>query len=166
MRGLVGAAVGGEGAGLDEEFFGEVEGGEVAVAEGPEAEGDAAGAAAGFEERSVAVGEGALDEDAFGLPESEIVGGARVMQDGGEIVEVGADGAGGDFGFLGGGQRGGRSWSLGFGVWSFAGGWVSGFEFWVENSGVGAGGGLGRERAAACGAVVFWIRISVCARRR
>ena len=85
-------------AGLVEEFFGEVEGGEIVVTEVPEAEGDATGAAAGFEERGGFVGEEALDQDALGLPEAEEVRGAGVVDDGDRVVEVVADGGGGDFG--------------------------------------------------------------------
>jgi hypothetical protein len=92
------AEVGGEVAGLIEEFFGEVEGSEVAVSEVPEAEGGASGAATGFEERRGFVGEEAFDQDALGFPEAEEVRGARVVDDGDGVVEVGANGGGGDFG--------------------------------------------------------------------
>ncbi len=108
-RRLVGGALGGERAGLDEEFFGEVEGGEIAVAEGPETEGHATGAAAGFDEGRRSIRERALDEDTFGFPKAEPVRGARVVEDRGEVVEVVADGGGGDF-FLASGQgRRGRT---------------------------------------------------------
>ena len=92
-----GAAGGGEGAGLVEEFGGEIKGGEVAVAGIPEAEGRAAGAAAGFEERGGGVGKVAFDEDALGGPEAHEVGGTGVMDDGDGVVEIVADGGGGYF---------------------------------------------------------------------
>lgn len=97
VEGDVGGAFGGEGAGLVDEFGGEVEGGEVAEAEGPETEGNPAGAAAGFEQRSGEVGEKALDQEEFGAPEADLAGGAGVVDDGGEVVEIGLDGGGGDF---------------------------------------------------------------------
>jgi hypothetical protein len=92
-----GEAFGGEAAGLVEEFVGEIEGGEPRVAEGVEAEGHAAGAAAGFEQRRGAVGEKALDQEALGGPQAEFVRGAGVVDDREEVVEVVADGGGGDF---------------------------------------------------------------------
>ena len=79
-------------AGLIEEFLGEVEGGEVAITEMPEAECGTTGAATGFEERRGFIGEEAFDQDALGLPEAEEVRGARVVDDGDRVVEVGADG--------------------------------------------------------------------------
>ena len=57
-----------EGAGLIDEFLGEIKRGEAVVAELPEAERDATGPAAGFEEVGGLVGEEALDEQAFGFP--------------------------------------------------------------------------------------------------
>ena len=101
----VGSALGGEAAGLVDEFLGEVEGGEIAVAECPEAEGDATGAAAGFEEGGALVGKETLDEPALGRPEAEFVRGARIVDDREEVVEIGANGRGGDF--AGRGQRSG-----------------------------------------------------------
>ena len=56
-----GGAFGGEVAGLVNEFLGEVEGGDGLVALVPEAKGDTARTAAGFEQRGVFVGEEALD---------------------------------------------------------------------------------------------------------
>ena len=44
-----GAAFGGEGLGLFNEFAGEVEGGDISVAQGVERNGDTAGTATGFE---------------------------------------------------------------------------------------------------------------------
>ena len=94
-----GAAFGDEGAGLVDEFFGEIEGGEVVVTQFPEAEGYASGTAAGFEEAGVFVGKETLDEEFFGFPESEAVCGAGVVNDGDGVVEVVADGRGGDFAY-------------------------------------------------------------------
>jgi len=92
-----GGAFFGEGAGLVHKFFGEVEGDEVVIAEFPESEGNAAGAAAGFEETGGLVGKKTLDEEFFGFPESEAVRGAGVVDDRDGVVEVVADGRGGDF---------------------------------------------------------------------
>lgn len=96
-----GAAFVEEGLGLGEEFLGEVEGVEAAVALFPKGEGDAAGAATGLEEAG-ATGAGAgekLGEDGgFAVPEAELVGGASVVDDGAQVVEIGADLAGGDAG--------------------------------------------------------------------
>ena len=86
-----GVAFGGEAAGLVDELFGEIEGGEIAIAERPEANRHAAGTAAGLEQRGVALGEEALDEKAFGIPKAKLVRGARVVQDRLQIVEIGAD---------------------------------------------------------------------------
>lgn len=97
MRARVCAALGGEAAGLVDEFIGKIEGGERAIAEGPERDADAAGAAAGLEERGGAVGKEALDELALGSPETEFVRGAGVVHDRDEVVEIGADGRGGYF---------------------------------------------------------------------
>ena len=101
----VGAALGGEAAGLVDQFLGEVEGGEVAVTEGPEAQRHAAGPAAGFEERGGVVGEEAADEFAFRRPEAEFVCRARVMDDRDQVVEIGADGGGGNLGRRGEGSE-------------------------------------------------------------
>lgn len=101
----VGAVLRGERAGLVEQLGGEVEGGEMAVAEGPEAERHAAGATAGLEEWRGTIGEVALDEEALGGPEAELVGGARVVEDGREVVKIGADGGGGDLFQNGGGTE-------------------------------------------------------------
>ena len=88
----VGAALGGETAGLVNEFLGEVEGGEVAVAEGPEAERHTAGAATGFEQGRGEVGKIPPDENTLGRPQAHEVGRAGVMDDRDGIVEIGADG--------------------------------------------------------------------------
>ena len=93
----VDAAFGGEAAGLVDEFLGEVEGGEVAVAEVAEAEGHPAGAAAGFEQRGGAVGKETFDQGSLGSPKAQFMRGTRVMQDRQQIVEIGADGGGGNF---------------------------------------------------------------------
>jgi len=77
-----GAAFGGEGTGLFDEFLGEVEGGEVVVAFVPEAEGDAAGAATGFDQGCVFVGEETFDQELLRFPETEEVRGACVVDDG------------------------------------------------------------------------------------
>ena len=99
----VSGALGGEAAGLVDEFFREIEGGEVAVAERPEPDCDATGTAAGFEQVHIFIGKEALDEQPFGGPEAELVGGAGVVDDREQIVEIGADGGGGNF--AGGRQR-------------------------------------------------------------
>ena len=96
----VGAAFGGETAGLVDEFLGEVEGGEVAVAEGPEAQRHAAGAAPGFEERGGVVGEEAADQFTLRRPEAEFVRRAGVVDDRDQVVEIGADGGGRYFFFF------------------------------------------------------------------
>jgi len=93
----VGGPLGGEAASLVDEFLGEIEGGEMAVADRPEAEGDPAGAAAGFEEGRGFIGKEAFDEQALGRPEAEFVCGARVVDDREEVVEVGANRRGGNF---------------------------------------------------------------------
>lgn len=92
-----GGALGEEADGLVDQIFGEVEGGEVVVAEFPEAEGHATRATAGFEEAGGLVGKEAVDEQALGFPEAEGVRGMRVVDDRERVVEVGADGGGGDF---------------------------------------------------------------------
>lgn len=91
-----GVTGGGEMAGLVDEFFGEVESGQVAISFVPEAEGDASGAAAGLEQGGVFVGEETFDEEPLGFPEAEKMRGACVVNDGEWVVEVGADGLGGD----------------------------------------------------------------------
>ena len=91
-----GFAGGGEVAGLIDEFLGEVEGGEVVVAFVPETEGDAAGAAAGFEKGSGFFREEAFDEEAFRFPETEKMRGAGVVNDRERVIEMGANGFGGD----------------------------------------------------------------------
>ena len=103
MDGDGGGALLGEGAGLVDEFLGEVEGDEVVVTHFPETEGNAASAAAGFEQAGSAVREKALDQQPLRFPEPKGVRGASVMDDGDRVVEVVADGGRGDF--LGGGQR-------------------------------------------------------------
>ena len=84
---------------LGEEFFGEVEGVEAAVALIPEGEGDTAGATTGFKQAG-APGAGAgkeLGEDGgFAMPKAKLVGGAGVVDDGAQVVEIGADLVGGD----------------------------------------------------------------------
>lgn len=92
-----GASFGGEAAGLFDKLLGEIEGSEVLVAFMPESEGYTAGAAAGFEEGGVFVGKETFDQKLFGFPESQEMRGARVVNDGDGIVEVGADGGGGNF---------------------------------------------------------------------
>ena len=96
----VGAALGGETAGLVDEFLGEVEGGEVAVAEGPEPERHTAGAAPGLEERGGVVGEEAADQFTLRRPEAEFVRRAGVVDDRDQVVEIGADGGGRYFFFF------------------------------------------------------------------
>src|SRR5687767_13845954 len=86
-----GIALGGEADRLVNQYLREVEGGDVPKAERPEADGHAAGAAAGFEQGRGAVGKESLDEDALGRPETEFVRGARVVQDGRQVVEIGAN---------------------------------------------------------------------------
>ena len=90
------AAFGGEGDGLVDELPGEVEGGEVLVTEGVERHADASGAATGLEERSGLVGEMAPDHDPLAGPETDLVGGFGVVDDGAQVVEVLADLRGGD----------------------------------------------------------------------
>lgn len=97
MRARIGATLGREAAGLVDEFSGKIKGGERAIAERPERNADAAGTAAGLEERGGAVGKEALDEFALGSPETEFVGRAGVVHDSDEVVEIGADGRGGYF---------------------------------------------------------------------
>ena len=92
-----GATLFGEIACLFDEFFGEIESGEFAIAFVPESEGDAAGATAGLKECGVFVGEETFDQDLLGFPEAEEVRGARVVDDRKRIVEVVADGGGGNF---------------------------------------------------------------------
>jgi len=86
-----------EGAGLVDEFFGEVEGGETAITEFPKAHRDAPGSATGLDEAGVLIGEEPLDEQPFGFPESERMRGACVVNDRNRVVEVVANGGGGDF---------------------------------------------------------------------
>ena len=92
-----GLALGGEAAGLVDQFLGEVKGGEAAVAERPKAEGDTTGAAAGLKQRGVPVAKEAFDQDSLRSPKAELVSGARVVNDGKQVVEIGADLRGGNF---------------------------------------------------------------------
>jgi len=112
----VGRAFEGEAAGLVDEFLGEIEGGEPPVAERPEAEGHAAGAAAGLEEARVLVGKETLDEPALGRPEAEFVRGARVVDNRQEVVEIGANRGGGNFAGRGQGREDGKSYRGGWRV--------------------------------------------------
>lgn len=93
----VSTALGGEAAGLVDEFFGEIEGRESTVTEAPKSECHATGTAAGFEEGHGLIRKEALDQCALGRPEAEFVRGTRVVDDREEIVEIGADGGGGYF---------------------------------------------------------------------
>ena len=69
----------------------------MAVAQLPQSEGHAARAATGLKQRGGTIREEPLDQDALGFPEAELVRGARVVDDGQQVVEVGPDGTGGDF---------------------------------------------------------------------
>ena len=62
----------------------------------PEAEGDTARAAAGFEKRGIFIGEETFDQSLLRFPKADKVRGAGVVDDGDWIVEVGADGFGGN----------------------------------------------------------------------
>lgn len=95
-----GVAFGGETAGLVDELFGEIEGGDSAVAQRPETDGDATGAAAGFEQWRSPIGEETLDENAFGIPQAELMGCARVVDDRLQVIEVGANRIRGYFTFF------------------------------------------------------------------
>src|SRR5690606_35395554 len=87
-----------EGARLFDEFAGEVERVQSPVAEFPEAEAHAAGAAAGFKHAAVgSSGQVLLEDGEFRSPEAELMSGTGVVYDGAEVVEVGLDLAGGDF---------------------------------------------------------------------
>src|SRR5205823_3028039 len=57
----------------------------------------AASAAASFEQRRGTIREEALNEFPLRRPEPELMRGTRVVQHRGEVVEVGADGSGGNF---------------------------------------------------------------------
>ena len=97
-----GAVFSGEMAGLLEQVLGEIERGEIAITEVPHAQRGAAGAAAGFNQGGVFIGKETFDQDALGFPETEEMSGACVVNDRNGIVEIGANGRGGDFVGLGG----------------------------------------------------------------
>jgi hypothetical protein len=78
---MAGVAFEHEALGLGDEFLGEVEGVQLAVAEFPERHGYAAGAAAGLEQAGRRSGKEAVDQDALGGPEPELVRGAGVVDD-------------------------------------------------------------------------------------
>jgi hypothetical protein len=85
VKGDGGAAFGGERLGLVNEFAGEVEAGEVLVAEGVEGDGYAAGTATGFEDGEIGGGrrrENPIEHQTFAGPETEVVRGLGVVQDG------------------------------------------------------------------------------------
>ena len=75
----------------------EVEGRDVAVAAFVERHRDPTGAASGFEQRCPAIRKEALDEQPLRLPQAELVRGLRVVDDRGDVVEIGANLFGGDF---------------------------------------------------------------------
>ena len=88
----IGGALGREIARLLDEFFGEIERGQIRVAEVPEPDGRPARAAAGLEQRRGFVLKIFFDQHALRFPQPEKMRRARVMHDRDRVVEIGADG--------------------------------------------------------------------------
>ena len=91
-----GAAFCGEAPRLIEKLLGEIESGELAITERPQAEGHATGATTGFDQRNIPVEEKSFDQNSLGLPQSEFVRGPRIVDHREKIIEIGADGSGGN----------------------------------------------------------------------
>jgi len=82
--------------GLVNEFLGEIEGGEITKTFVPETESHTAGTATGFKQGCVLVGKETFYQDLLGFPQAEKMRGAGVVNNRNRVIEVGADGFGGD----------------------------------------------------------------------
>jgi len=91
------AAYGGEAAGLVEQLPGKIKSGQIPIAEIPEAQRHATGAATGLDQSDVSIREKALDQDPFRRPQAQPMRRPGVMEDGSNIVEVGSNRLGGQF---------------------------------------------------------------------
>jgi hypothetical protein len=88
----------GEGAGLIDQFFGEIEGDQLPVTQRPYPECHPAGATTGFHQSRGFVGEKPLDQQPFGFPQAKLIRGTRIMHHRNRVVEVGPNCGRGDFG--------------------------------------------------------------------
>jgi hypothetical protein len=91
-----GGTLSGEAAGLIEEFVGEVESGEIPKSERPQSKCYPACSTSSFDQRQGTIRKVALDQNAFRLPESELVRRPGVMDDRQKIVEIFPDRLGGN----------------------------------------------------------------------
>ena len=86
-----------EAASLVDEFFGEIERGQIAKPKRPQPERYPSSAAASFNERRRVVGEILFDQPTFREPKAHFMSGPRVVDDGEQIVEITANGLGRNF---------------------------------------------------------------------
>src|SRR6476620_200263 len=86
-----GVAFGSEAARLIDQLLREIEGSDLPVTEIPKSNRHAPGATSRLEERRVMIRKESFDQGALRRPQAEFVGGARVVHDREQVVEIGAN---------------------------------------------------------------------------